>query len=61
MDKQTPICSECNSWMLEKDGWLKCVGCGYQKKVTKRIIKPIGKDSLTQLGLENQKDALKVL
>ncbi len=41
---QSPICEVCSAWMLEKDGWLKCVSCGLQKKVIKRIIKPIGKD-----------------
>ena len=41
---QSPICEVCSAWMLEKDGWLKCVSCGLQKKVIKRIVKPIGKD-----------------
>ncbi len=46
MSNQSPVCEICTSWMLEKDGWLKCIGCGYQKKITKRIVKPVGKDAM---------------
>lgn len=41
--KDNPICPECTGWMEEKDGWLKCRSCKFQKKSSKIKITPLPK------------------
>jgi hypothetical protein len=39
------VCEICGSWMQERPeypGTLRC-SCGHQKKIIKKIIKPVGK------------------
>jgi len=45
-EKQSPICEICSAWMLERPecpGWLKCVSCGFCKRIIKTQVTPIGK------------------
>lgn len=46
-DQQSPICEICMAWMLEHPEnkfWLKCVSCGFCKKISKTIIYIVGGD-----------------
>lgn len=47
--KQSSVCPECSAWMLEKDGWLKCLSCGFMKKVIKRLKENVGAPVLRTL------------
>jgi tRNA(Ile2) C34 agmatinyltransferase TiaS len=46
LTEYSPICPVCLGWLEEKDGYLRCMSCPYRQKFDKKIITPIGGESM---------------